>query len=163
MRRRVSAHSTAMIAMLLAIVTIPLAAQPANQSHVQHGIGLGYDKAHEITVNGSIQRAIAITTPGVPSGLHLLVAGSQGVVDAHLGPYMTKEIQEGLHNGATVQIVGAVENVHGKSYLLARQVIVGGQTIVVRSENGFLLRQKPGSAPVKSARVPQAERNGGAQ
>lgn len=169
MRRSVSARSTATLAMLLsaallAIVTIPLAAQPTAESHAQHGFGLGYDKAHEITVNGSIQRVVPSSTPGVPAGLHLLVAGSNGLVDAHLGPYLTKELQAGFQAGAAVRIVGAMQTVRGKNYLLARQVSIDGRTIVVRSENGFLLHQlRPGSVPLKSAKVPLAERNGGAQ
>jgi hypothetical protein len=149
MRRSVSNRS-AMIAalstMVLAIAAIPVAAQPATESSAQHGFGVIYDRAHEITINGSIQKVVLKSVPGAPGGLHLLVAGAQGLVDAHLGPFMTKEIQAKLQNGTEVQIVGAVEHVRGKSYLLAREVTVGGSTIIVRNERGFLLPQQNSAA-----------------
>lgn len=126
--------------LLFAIATIPLNAQPAH-SGAQHPLALGYDKAHEITLTGTIEAVNEKPAAGSPVGLHLMVAGSQGKVDAHLGPYMTKETLEALHTGTPVQIVGATEKLHGKAYLLARQVIFGGRLVQVRSENGFLVRE----------------------
>jgi hypothetical protein len=64
------------------------------------------------------------------------------MVDAHLGPYLTKDTQEALHAGLPMQIVGAVEEHNGKSFLLARQLIFAGRTVTVRSENGFLVRAR---------------------
>jgi hypothetical protein len=125
--------------LLLAIVAILLTAQPA-YSATQRPLALGYDKAHEVTINGTISEVIAKPAAGGPTGLHVMVTGAQGKVDAHLGPYMTKEVQEALHAGTPVQIVGAMEKLHGKEYLLARQVIFGGRLVQVRSENGLLIR-----------------------
>jgi hypothetical protein len=168
MRRSVSSRFTAMIAtgltaVVFAIMTIPLAAQPATEFHPQHGFGPGYDKAHEITINGSIQKVVAKGPQGTPGGLHLLVVASQGSFDTHLGPYLTKGVQAELQSGAEVRIVGAIEKIRGKSYLLAREVTVGGRTIVVRNENGFLLPQDPRALPLKNGKAPRAFGNGGAQ
>ena len=86
--------------------------------------------------------------------MHLLVAGPEGVVDAHVGPYLEREdTQEALHAGLPLQIVGAVEQLHGKSILLARQLIFAGRTVTVRNENGFLVRARsprPDSRPDSS-------------
>ena len=125
--------------LLFAIQAVPLHAQPAH-SGAQHPLVLGYDKAHEITLTGTIEAVKEKAAAGSPVGLHLMVAGSQGKVDAHLGPYMTKETVEALHTGTLVQIVGAMEKRNGKAFLLARQVIFGGRLVQVRSENGFLVR-----------------------
>jgi hypothetical protein len=169
MRRSVSTRSTAMIAtllpaLLLAILTIPLAAQAATESRAQHGFGPGYDKAHEVTINGSVQKAFSKRPQGVPGGLHILVLASQGVVDAHLGPFVTKEMQAELQSGAAVRIVGAFQKVHGKSYLLAREMTLGGHTIVLRNQNGVLLPQENSRASsFKGKRAFQPATNGGMQ
>jgi hypothetical protein len=125
--------------LLFAIVPVQPSAQTAD-SRTQLPVRFAYDKAHEITVNGTVQEVVTKRTAGSPVGMHLLVAGPEGVVDAHVGPYVTKDMQEALHAGLPLQVVGAMEDVHGKHYLLARQLIYGGRTVTVRNENGFLAR-----------------------
>jgi len=136
--------------LLLAILAVPLGAQLAPEPRATRAVGPVYDAAHEITLNGTIQEVVTKRVAGSPVGMHLLVAGPEGVVDAHVGPYLTKDTQEALHAGLPVQIVGAVEQLHGKSILLARQLIFGGRTVTVRNENGFLVRAhgpRPDSGP----------------
>ena len=136
--------------LLLAILAVPLGAQLAPETRATRAVGPVYDAAHEITLNGTIQEVVTKRVAGSPVGMHLLVAGPEGVVDAHVGPYLTKDTQEALHAGLPVQIVGAVEQHHGKSILLARQLIFGGRTVTVRNENGFLVRAhgpRPDSGP----------------
>ena len=136
--------------LLLAILAVPLGAQLAPETRATRAVGPVYDAAHEITLNGTIQEVVTKRVAGSPVGMHLLVAGPEGVVDAHVGPYLTKDTQEALHAGLPVQIVGAVEQLHGKSILLARQLIFGGRTVTVRNENGFLVRAhgpRPDSGP----------------
>jgi len=124
------------LACLCTIAAVPVNAQPADS---QHAVMAGYDKAHEITLNGTIEKVITEPAAGSPFGLHLMVAGADGAVDAHLGPYMTREVREALQAGTPVQIVGAMGTFGGKSYLMARQVIFSGRLVTVRSENGFLV------------------------
>jgi hypothetical protein len=144
MRCHLSAQFARSIARLLtclflAIATISLNAQPT-QSATQPPLALRYDKAHEITLTGTIEGVNEKPETGSPVGLHLMVAASEGTIDAHLGPYMTKETLEALHTGMPVQIVGAMKKLHGKEYLLARQVIFGGRLVQVRNENGLLVQ-----------------------
>jgi hypothetical protein len=127
--------------LLFAIIPFQPIAHAAD-SRVQHPSSIVYDKAHEITVNGTVQEVVTQRTAGSPVGMHLLVAGSDGLVDAHVGPYLSRDVQEALHMGLPVQIVGAMEQAHGKQYLLARQVVFGGRTVTVRSENGALVRPR---------------------
>jgi len=154
--------------LLFAIIPIQPSAQTAADSRTQQPVRFGYDRAHEITVNGTVQEVVTKHIAGSPFGMHLLVAGSEGLVDAHVGPYLTKDIQEALHMGLPVQIVGAMEESHGKHYLLARQLIFGGRTVTVRNENGFLARVQ-GARPARSRRetrvekTSQVELNGGAR
>jgi hypothetical protein len=137
--------------LLLTILTIPLSAQPVRTSHPGRGFGLGYDAAHEVTLNGTVQEVITRHVLGTPAGMHLLIAGPQGTVDAHVGPFLTKDTREALRTGLPIQIVGATEKLHGKQYLLARQLIFGGRMVTVRSERGFLLQ--PYSARRAAARA----------
>jgi hypothetical protein len=125
--------------LLFAICTLQPSAQSAPDSAAVRPSSLGYDKAHEITINGNVQQVVVKYDAGSPFGVHLLVADAKGTVDAHLGQYLAGETQDSLHSGTPVQIVGAMETIHGKNYLLVRQLIFSGRLITVRSQNGFLL------------------------
>lgn len=126
-------------ALLFVIVPIQPTAHAAD-SPTRHPSSFGYDKAHEINVSGTVQEVVTKHVAGTPVGMHLMVAGKEGVVDAHVGPYLAKDIQEALHAGLPVQIVGAMEQAHGKQFLLARELSFGGRTVTVRSEHGALVR-----------------------
>jgi hypothetical protein len=151
-------------ALLFAILTVPLGAETVSTPRAGHGFGPAYDSAHEITLTGDIQQVVTRHVAGTPGGMHLMVAGPQGIVDAHVGPFLSKETKEALHTGTPVQIVGAMATVRGKNYLMVRELNIGGNTITVRSEHGFLRRvhtnhvQRPSSE--KKAGV---ETNGGAR
>lgn len=148
--------------LLFAILAVPLGAQSASQTRAGHGIGPVYDAAHEITINGTVQEVVTKHVLGSPAGTHLLVSGEQGTVDAHVGPFLTKDTQEALHTGLPVQIVGAMQEIHGKQYLLARQLIFGGRTVAVRNEHGFLVHNVAKRTRA-TVRVSQHEVNGGAR
>lgn len=166
MRRHCRKHTIRMIAglvtgLLFAIAAISLNAQPVG-SEARPLLAWGYDKAHEITLTGTITAVNEKAANGSPVGLHLMVAASQGQVDAHLGPYMTKETREALHTGTPVQIIGAMEKLHGKEFFLARQVIFGGRLVRVRNENGFLLREQTPKLHHEHVK-PASASNGGAR
>ncbi len=131
--------------LLFTALAVPLGAQPASETRAGHGIGPVYDAAHEITVNGTIQKVVTKHTKGSPAGMHLIVMGPEGVVDAHVGPFLSKTTRDALQEGTSVRIVGAMTSLRGKSYLLARTLTIGDRTITVRSEHGML-------APMATAR-----------
>jgi len=148
--------------LFFAISAIPLSAQPGD-AHSQVPV-LGYDKAHEITLNGTVNELVTSPGPGSPAGLHVLVNAPEGMVDTHLGPYMTKQTQEVLKAGTPVQIVGAFEKVHGKEYLLARQVIFSGRLVTVRNLSGFLKQgQSERASRRRGAGAFRTAGNGGAR
>jgi hypothetical protein len=150
--------------LLFAAMAIPLGAQPASETHVGHGLGPVYDAAHEITVNGTIQTVVTKHTKGSPAGMHLMVMGTEGMVDAHVGPFLSKANREALQGGAPVRIVGAMTSEHGKSYLLARELTVGNRTIMVRSTHGTLAPMPAvGKAHSRSEKKRSVEVSGGAR
>jgi len=144
-----------------AILAVPLVAQPASETRVGHGFGVAYDAAHEITLTGTVQQVVTRHTPGSPVGMHLMVAGSQGLVDAHVGPFLSREMKEALHTGTPVQLVGAMESLRGKKYLMVRELNVGGSKVIVRSEHGFLVHSQGSTAKTKE--TAKFESNGGAR
>jgi hypothetical protein len=146
--------------LLFAILTFPLGAQAAPESRARRGFGPAYDTAHESMLVGTIQSVITKPEPGSPAGMHLLIAGPQGVVDTHVGSFLSKETIAALQTGVPVQIVGATMSLHGKDYFLARQLTVGSRTFTVRSERGFLMHE--GSSRVLSTK-PEVKENETAQ
>jgi len=146
--------------LLLALLVTPLIAQPARAPQSGRGFGPVYDAAHEITLNGTVQEVVSKHALGSPAGMHLLVAGPEGTVDAHVGSFLSKDTREALHLGLPIQIVEAMETLHGKQYLLARQLIFGGRMVTVRNRNGFLVDERFGS---RNRRNAKSEMNGGAR
>jgi hypothetical protein len=149
---------------LAAMAVVPLSAKAVAEEIAQRGT-VGYDRAHEITVSGTVQEAVAKAPLGSPAGVHLMVASPQGLVDAHIGPYLTKETQEALHAGTPVEMVGAMETVAGKQYFLVRQVSFGGRVLNVRTANGFLLQVREGNSRHRGAAIQKSgmASNGGAR
>ena len=153
--------------LLFAILAIPLAATTAPESRGR-GFGPAYDAAHETTLNGTIQEVVTKHVIGSPAGMHLLVAGPQGVVDTHVGSFLSKATKESLQVGTSVQIIGATLKLRGKEYFLARQLTVDGRTVTVRSKHGLLVREhtpraKRSPSASKTEQKSQAALNGGAR
>jgi hypothetical protein len=128
--------------LMVAILAVPLCAQPVAKTQPGRGFGPAYDAAHETTLKGTIQEVVTKHAVGSPAGMHLLVAGPHGVVDAHVGPFLSRETKESLRAGTPVQIVGAMSAVRGRNFLLVRTVNVGGRTVTVRGEHGALVREQ---------------------
>ncbi len=125
--------------LLFATMAVSLDAHAASVSRHGQGFGPVYDAAHETTFEGTIQEVVLKHTPGTPGGMHLMVAGPRGLVDAHIGPFMTKQTKEALQAGVPIRIVGASAEAHGKTIFLARQLTVDGNTVTVRNPRGFLV------------------------
>src|SRR5580658_2413542 len=100
--------------LLFAILAVPLPAQPAPESRSPRGFGPFYDAAHEVTLHGDIQQVVTRRVLGSPAGMHLLVAGPEGLVDAHVGPFLGKETRTTLHAGTPIELVGAMTSIRGK-------------------------------------------------
>lgn len=126
------------VGLICASFTRPSVAETLPEARTERGLGPQYDAAHESTLTGTIQEVVTKHEAGTPPGMHLLVAGPQGLVDAHLGPFMNKETKASLVVGAPVEIVGANATIRGKQYLLARELTAGGHTVTIRSKRGSL-------------------------
>ncbi len=115
--------------------------------------------ANEITVNGMIQEANPARITGSPAGIYILLNSPAGHYDINLGPFLSKDTRQALVNGQQVQVIGVVETMNGNNYLMARQLLVGGQQILIRGSHGFLVHPRIGYSSQRS----QTTTNGGAQ
>jgi hypothetical protein len=154
--------------LLFAIMAVPLGAATAPESRVGRGFGPAYDAAHETILAGTIKEVVTKHEIGSPAGMHLLVTGAQGVVDTHVGPYLSKQTKEALQTGTPVRIVGDMVSLNGKEFFLARQLTVGGRTVTVRSPHGALVREHSPRATHsrhenKTAEISQFAPDGGAR
>jgi hypothetical protein len=142
-----------LIAVLFLIAGSLLVAQTSTVTAGRQGLGPVYDAAHEITLEGTIQQVVTQHVVGTPVGWHVMIAGPQGLVDAHLGPFLSDQTKSALRSGAPVQILGAMLSLNGKDFLLAREVTVGGRTVIVRSERGLPVHERlPGESRPPGAR-----------
>src|SRR4051794_33870664 len=79
---------------LLLLLSAPVFAQAAEEAHATRGVVGEYDAAREVTISGTVQSVITKRTLGRPAGMHLLVSGANGLVDAHVGPFLGRDIRE---------------------------------------------------------------------
>jgi hypothetical protein len=126
-----------LLAPLAALILLALPAL-AMQKHGGQGEP-AYDPATETTVRGVIEE---VTRPMCPmmaekKGLHLTVkAGEQSYV-VHLGPASFSE-KHGFspQAGAAIEVTGSRVQMEGKESLLARKLVSGPLTLVLRDERG---------------------------
>jgi hypothetical protein len=158
-----AAFAALLTGLILMAAALPLGAATAPVARPGQGFGPAYDAAHETILAGTIQEVVTKHTAGSPAGLHLMVFAAKGVVDAHLGPFLSKETKDALQTGMPVQIVGATVTLKDKEYFLARQVTIGGNTITIRNTRGMLLRQHPQGQRIVKVNGTVVPTKGGAQ
>jgi len=121
--------------------------QTGNQSQAQAGsqaVPRIYDTSRETVLRGAITETTTKSAKGLPLGLHLMLATSQGDVDVHMGPYFSKlAAEKGLIPGATVEVTGVTMHLAAGDIFLARTVVVNEQTITVRNTSGLPVRPVP--------------------
>jgi hypothetical protein len=90
----------------------------------------------DVTLTGLIQQ---VSTASSPAGLHIIVGTPQGPLDVAAGPFISPTVREQLSVGSQIQVTGKVETVNGKNFLFAKQFILSGQKIAVRTDRGALI------------------------
>jgi hypothetical protein len=125
--------ATRLLAVVLAAMAIPLAAQSSPAPHP-----FSYDIRNEVTINGTVSSVLPKSAPGLVSGSHLLVATASGNLDVSLGRF-------GLHGkgvpqivaGQQIEVTGVMKTIKGQQVFLARTVKVSGETYTIRNEHGI--------------------------
>lgn len=144
--------------LLFVALSMPAGAQQGWSPSTVNGFGPAYDAMHEITLVGTIQQVVTSQDPGSPVGMHLLITGPQGVVDACIGPFLSKQTKDALQDGVSVQFIGSTMQLHDKEYFLVRELMVGGNSTVIRTRRGFLVdRRGNGAAGMKQTAISEVK------
>jgi hypothetical protein len=91
----------------------------------------------EITMSGVVQETLKQHPEGGPAGFNFVMTASQKPLTVNAGSGLGESVRNQIHSGASVQVTGLTRTMNGQSYLLARELVVGGQIVQVRSKNGF--------------------------
>jgi hypothetical protein len=114
-----------------------------------------------IAVEGPVTEVVTKQSSGSPQGTHLLVRGSMQIVDVSVGPYLSPDITKNITNGSQIHVTGVMQTTaKGKTYLMARQLVLNGQTFVIRNEQGFLVRYRSQSPQSDSRHAATAQVGG---
>jgi hypothetical protein len=128
--------------LLCALAAVPALGRAAQRTPSQKAAVPAYDAAHEVALQGTVEKVVAKPAADSPLGLHLLVDTPVGSVDAHLGLLREKQAsQAGIVPGAAIEMVGAMTQVGGKELLIVRKLTVGGRTMTLRNKRGFPIFQ----------------------
>jgi hypothetical protein len=100
----------------------------------------GYDVKRESTLVAAVIAYTASST-SAPSGAHVTLQTTGGVVDVHLGDARLLDAGHiGIQTGDTLRIIGENVTFAGTTHFLARIVQKGTQAVAVRSERGIPVR-----------------------
>lgn len=147
---------------LLVALSMPVGAQQAWSPSTGKGFGPAYDTTRETTLVGTIQQVVLNHETDKPTGVHLIIAGPQGTADACVGPFLSKRTKEAVQAGVSAQLIGSTMQLHDKEYFLVRELMVGGNSIVIRTQRGFLVDHR-GNRAASMNETATSEAKGGQQ
>ena len=117
------------------------ACQSSSSGSIASGPSLGgWKTSDETTAGGVIREVLAKKPEGAPAGLNFVMTGSQHALTVNVGRDLDAQVRNLLKVGETVRVTGVVRSIGGQDYLLAREAVAGGPTIVLRNSNGFPVR-----------------------
>jgi hypothetical protein len=122
--------------LLLAIPSVPLNAQPAEEAHAQP------EAAKVVVLNGTVSRVLSGPSEGMMMGSHLLIETASGNVDASLGKWgMRGKGALSVTAGQEVELTGVMRTIKEKNaekgvVFMVRTVKVGSQMYTIRNEHG---------------------------
>lgn len=106
------------------------------------GEGTPYNRLYDVktveTISGEVASADRIKPMrGMSWGVHLKLKTEKETIPVHLGPAWFVENQDiKIEPKDTVEVKGSRVTVDGKPAMIASEVKKGGQTLVLRDENG---------------------------
>ncbi len=121
--------SPAFCLVLLCVAAGYPAAGQGRSLHLSDSSIQPWKASEEITTGGVIREIVANRSTGAPAGFNFVLNGSRQVVDVNAGMNLDPKVREQLRAGETVQVTGLMRSINGKDYLLARELVVGGETI----------------------------------
>jgi hypothetical protein len=99
-----------------------------------------YDVSKEVTLQGTVSNVVKKPSAGMLTGTHLMLATSNGTVDAHIGSYAGRDKHlDSLSQGQSVKAVGMMMTMKHGQVFIVRTIETDEQTLTVRNKNGFFV------------------------
>jgi hypothetical protein len=96
-----------------------------------------YDIAKEVTVKGTIDDVQEMPMAKGETGVHLMVKTSTETIEVRLCPSgFLKDFDVTFEKGQQIQVTGSRIKVDDKDVILAREVVSGNSTVVLRDKTG---------------------------
>jgi hypothetical protein len=130
---------------LLSVISLLATVQAQAQTTADDKRPLSYDVAKEVTINGTVSSVIekpsavsAKPSAGMIMGSHLLVATSDGPVDASLGRVSSQgKGAVPIAAGQQIEMTGVMKTIKSRQVFLVRTVTADGHVYTIRNEHGF--------------------------
>lgn len=106
----------------------------------------------DITVSGWAQSFQKAPVGKGLQGYQLTLASDKSIYETSLGEQIPASVNSALTEGAQVKITGFLRTVNNRQVLYAKSITVGGQTLTVRNDKGFLVRTKSSLAASQSSK-----------
>jgi hypothetical protein len=134
----------------------PIVAQDARSPQSSSLSLKAWKASDETTFAGSIHEIVLKNPPGAPTGLNLLMDGSQRILYVNIGSKLDDAVKQAITPGQVIRVVGVVQTFNGQNYLLARELQIGDRKIEVRNQRGFLTYPSASTGP-RSVRTPSSK------
>ncbi|WP_158791614.1 hypothetical protein [Granulicella sp. L60] len=121
----------------------------------------GSTTSPELSVDGPIIEVVSKRSLGSPQGTHLLVSANMQTMDVSVGPYLAPDVRTKISKASQIHVTGVMRSINGKTYLVAREIVLNGQTFVIRNQSGFLVHGSSSNGQPGSRRE-HTEQVGGA-
>jgi hypothetical protein len=119
-----------------------LAVSASAASSQPRGNGMGmprYDKASETRLGGTVAEVQTVGSAG-GAGIHLVLTTPDGSIEVHVGPadWLASKHYT-FAKGDRLEILGARVSEDSKTFLIARQITRGSETLILRDDAGVPL------------------------
>lgn len=128
------------LVMLVGGIAGSAACQSRSSGSIASGSLSKTDASDETTVEGVISEVLMEKPEGAPWGLNFVMTGSRRTLTVNVGHVLSSRVKELIKAGETIKVRGVVRSFSGQNYLMAREVVAGGQTILLHNSNGFPVR-----------------------
>ena len=99
--------------------------------------GPKYDVAKEVTIKGTVEEITEVPNPKGQIGIYLTVKTAGAEMEVRICPNsFLKEFEVVFHKGDQVIITGSKVRVNEKDAILAREIELGNNKIVLRDKQG---------------------------
>ena len=96
-----------------------------------------YDPATETYIKGTVEEVKTVPHGRMMAGMHLILKADDVTHEVTLGPAnFVSGKGFSFAKGDAIELTGSKVNVGGTAYIVAREVIKDGRTLILRDKNG---------------------------